>query len=493
MKEIKGEKVLNDDQYKNEIEELKKGDDTARLNENKKRIVPEESKLNKPYEDKLDDKVLSEEFERSQIQKNGNINLNHISLNINLEKITKNEKAITIENNKQQLNQTMNSSINLGQSNLNESIINPKGDQLKSIIYSKPENNFLNSFDFTPKINEFIKMDDILTLSVEVADLTKCYFTLHQPQSRFREDIDDYKTPLAFIIVAKYIESSKTYIYTNSEFINWEKLIVECYLSPGEYHIFAKSYWCQTKNYELIVSTYAENPVGLYNLTKEEYPSNWLEKIMTDIAKKNPDKIYFSREEITTYGINILFNGNNFSGFSVFYYENNSAKGNMVVKINFSKIEGIKFLNIDKKEFIHFIIPPKKSRIIIMQIISLPWHCKLEYDQEMWIEYPVQHLVKKYVQSERVEKKIIEEGLYLYEISHDRGYVLMVDNFSGNYYKCEMQFSKMKNYEIENFSDIKNVNFPSEPKSQKFVNIKGNVKDLEKDFKLKYKQNFVKI
>jgi hypothetical protein len=162
--------------------------------------------------------------------------------------------------------------------------------------------------DASDSFNENFKIDDLLTLCIEVKDSSKCYLTLHQPQLRFKENIKDYKIPLGFIIVAKYFKSSNSYIFRNSEFINWEKLIVECYLSPGEYHIFAKSYWCFPEDYELVVSTYSNNPIRLFKLTNEEYPFNWLENIMTDIAKKNPEKIYFCKNEIDSFASNILFN-----------------------------------------------------------------------------------------------------------------------------------------------------------------------------------------
>ena len=75
----------------------------------------------------------------------------------------------------------------------------------------------------------WLHMENIFTCSFEIKENPSVsYITLHQPMMKDIPDSEktyDMRSPMAYILIAKY-EDGK-YIFAASEFVNWEKLIIE--------------------------------------------------------------------------------------------------------------------------------------------------------------------------------------------------------------------------------------------------------------------------
>ena len=100
--------------------------------------------------------------------------------------------------------------------------------------------------------------------------------------------------------------------------------------------------------------------------------------------------------------------------------------------------------------------------------------------------------MKKHVSNVKLSRIEIEPQLYLSEVKYERGYILIIANNSNSIYKSSFSFSKMKNYIVDKFTDHKNVQVNCNAKSQNYLNIKCNKHDKDPNFKLVYKQKFIK-
>ncbi len=374
-------------------------------------------------------------------------------------------------------------------SNFKKLEYNNINNQDDNLLLKEIEDNLIDS----NKKKIFFKLNNIIAASFIIQKKSKCYITLHQPHHRFIcETIKNYQIPLALIIVVKYNSQTGTYNYVDSEFINWEKLILDCYLSPGEYHIFARCYWTyHPLEHDLVISTYSDQVCELYELKKNEMPSDWLDRILIDIAKSG-NKIYFDKEESTSFYSHIMPDFKYCTGFGCFYFENNSTNGDIIVNLNLTKTVGIKLLNGSYLTSFNLKIPSKSHKIILYQITEVPWVSELKYNQEIWFEYSIDYLVKKYGSNLKLSRIEIEPQLYLSEVKYERGYILIITNNSNSIYKSSFSFSKMKNYIVDKFTDHKNVQVNCNAKSQNYLNIKCNKHDKDPNFKLVYKQKFIK-
>ena len=148
------------------------------------------------------------------------------------------------------------------------------------------------------------------------------------------EIIYDLRSPLAFILIAKYEEGK--YSYVSSEMINWEKLTIEQTFEKGIYHLFAKSYWSLKVDYNLVVSSYSDYINDIADLKIKNIPFDWLSQILSDMGRRTGNRQYPCRNEPSSFTSNILFKNNNFSGFCVFYYENTSKDGLMCINLSFN-------------------------------------------------------------------------------------------------------------------------------------------------------------
>ena len=359
--------------------------------------------------------------------------------------------------------------------------------------------NELNDKLIEPKVNQnHYRLNNIIGSLLIIEKKTNCFVTLHQPENRFNfEMIKNYQVPLAFIIIANYNPETKEYRYINSGFINSEKLILECYLFPGEYHIFAKSYWTfsQPLEHRLVLSTYADNPCDIYQLEIDEISPDWIDKIMIDMARTATSKIICSKLEDTSYYSCIMPDNEITNGFGIFYFENNSLKGQLVVNIIITKSIGIKFLSENNSNLFGFILPPKTSKYLLYQIIGMPWECELKYKQEMWFEYPVQYLTKKFVPQnpEDLPRKEVAPQLYLSEIKYDRGYLIMIVNNCDKDYIANFSFSILKNFVVDNNPNNEKVEKICKSKSYNYFNIKCNKQEVDPEFKMIYESNFTLV
>jgi hypothetical protein len=453
------------------------------------------------------DFYLNESKIQENEMSNDQVDLSHISINLNQQQNYLTEKPLAfseIRLKEVNSNSTINKT-NMEDDHKNFNLIEEKKQSqndnflLKEEFEQKKENtnNILWSDLISKGDTSLIEMDNLVTACIDIPEgRTKCYITLHQPQLRyFREKIKDFKVPLAFIIVAKFIPEKKSYKFLYSEFINWEKLTLECNLTEGEYHIFAKSYWNYSDKCELVLSTYADLPCELYTLNKQEIPHDWLEKITIDIAKKNPKKEIMKMEDVNLLSSNVVFNNNNYSGFGIFYYENSSKKANMIIKLNLRQVIGFKCLNfnLENLDEIKILIEPKNSAYLIFQITLFPWLCKLDYNQEVWFEQPFDFIVDRYNEIGMKNKIIIEEGLSIDCIPHERGYLIIIENQTENKFNGFFTFEDLNDYEIEDHPEVSSVILILGSQSKTYINIKGTRKDLDTNFNLNYKYNFEKI
>ena len=345
-----------------------------------------------------------------------------------------------------------------------------------------------------------IDMQQYMTSFILIKEKTKVTFCLNQPQKRFLEDdnIISYKIPLASIILLKY-ECSKSleekYTHILSEFINWEKIYLEVVLQPGEYHIFSKSIWIYDKPLEIVLSSYAESLVPVYELPKEEIPSTWLEQTLFQICQKKPKKDYFHKIEKDSYCSHTIFEHGNNTGYGIFYYENNSNEGDIKVRLLFKKAEGIRILNCDKiiknnKEEYEMTIPKNSKKGIIIEILTLPWNCQISWTHVLWFEYPVETIVRKNKKSPKTEICQLEPGLVISVIPHEIGYVIHTENKNQCKYLINFVFLDQKNFIIDNdeILDLDNgIEFYLEGKAIHYLNVKSVDKTKETIFKFNKK------
>lgn len=494
-----------------------------------KKLVPCESKyennlnqINQMNQSKhsIDDRIfytndfyLNEYIIQEKETSNDPINLSHISIDLSQQKNYYTEKPKSSENSELRIKQvnsykTTNKNKSEDDVNINCDLSNENKNNKKDNFIFIKDNEAQKDYkreilwsdlnNLNKQIDKYLlDIDQLLLACIDIPEgRTKCYITLHQPQLRYySEKIKDFKVPLAFIIIAKFNPEKKSYKFINSEFINWEKLVLECDLVEGEYHIFAKSYWNYSDAYELVLSTYAEVPCILYKLIKDEIPCDWLEKIMIYIVRKNPKKEIMKTEAVNLLSSNVIFNNNNYCGFSIFYYENSSERANMVINLKFMDIIGFECLNFNLHDIkkLKLIVGCKKSAYLIFRIFLLPWICKLNYVQEIWFEQPYEFIVSRYYEIGLKNQILVQEGIRIDCIPHERGYLLVTENQTDNKYNAFFTFENLNNYEIEDHSEVSSVILILEQKSRKFINIKGTCRDLDPNFILNYKYNFEKI
>jgi hypothetical protein len=352
------------------------------------------------------------------------------------------------------------------------------------------------------KTQTTVNLNEMALALIDISTKTKCYITLHQPEARLNKiKYPEYKAPLAFIIIAKYNYEDGSYSLIQSEFTNWEKIILECDLDEGEYHIFAKSNWDYSIISELVISTYADIPVPLYQLKVEKVAKDWLEKIMIDLACKNPEKeiiveklnLLTDGNENNSFTSNIV-NKNNYTGFHIFYYENNSLISNLVIKLRFTTMEGINLLNYDlngkENNLIYLTLCPEEKTYLLMKMQNEPWLCKLEFEQEAWLEQPIDYLINKFQELNPIKRKTTNDGIIIDEIKYDRGFLLILENKNNTNMKGFLKFSDLNNCTVENYPDSTEIQFILHENEKKIINIKATIKDFNCDENLKYEYTF---
>lgn len=387
--------------------------------------------------------------------------------------------------------------------------------------------NSLFSFDE----RNWIKTENIFTSTFEVLEVidspSVSYITLHQPLISDIPQYDktfDTTSPLAFIIIAKY-ENGK-YFFVSSEMVNWEKLTIAHTFEKGVYHIFAKSYWNFVIDYNLVISSYSDNINEIKELKYEEIPGHWLSQILSNMGQRTGNRQYPCTNEADSFTSNIMFDNNNFSGFFVFYYENASKEGTMNINLYFKNLKGFKIMNLKQllgiqgSEFTeknkennnkifdedfgscNLLIKISKlsSVVVILQITDLPWLSSIDWYHDIWFEYPVEIMinrVRKENNSDRIEMDPL--GLYLYEIEHERGIIVLIENMSSKDFFVKFDITYLKNLELKSSEEFKLFN---EGKSLEFIvkakgiNILhfGIIKSLkENNHKLRYIYNIERL
>jgi hypothetical protein len=315
-------------------------------------------------------------------------------------------------------------------------------------------------------------------------------------------------------MIARYEDDRYTFIC--SEMINWEKLTIEQTFERGVYHIFCKSYWKFPLNYSLVISSYSDYINDIVDLKLEEIPSDWLTQILCDMGSRSDNRIYPSRDEPGSYATNIMFDNNNFSGFCFYYYENSSKDGEMCINLSFKNLKGFRILNLSQilslkgSEFktldgritdqeytdcnLVIRIPSRSSIIVILQVVMLPWLCSINWYQDIWFEYSVEVMIRKIRRKENTD--IVElhpEGLKLYEMDHDRGIIILIENLAFSNFKISFEVTSIKNLELKENEDIlitdankRNFEFQVKSKGMIILNF-GTLRSVrEFPFKLRY-------
>lgn len=327
----------------------------------------------------------------------------------------------------------------------------------------------------------------------------------------------DMRPPLAFIIITK-LESNK-YIFLSSEMVNWDKLTIEQTLEKGEYHIFAKSYWNFQQNYNLVISTYSDSIQEIFPLNRNKIPEDWLSQILTDMGRRSPNREYPCKDEPSSFASNLMFDNNNFSGFCLFYYENTSREGEMCINLNFKTFRGFKILNLEHLlklsggEFIEntrkiqddeygcsnlvFKIPSGTSVVVILQIIDLPWLCSIDWYHDIWFEYSVEVMINKLRKSDSTDKiELDKSGLYLYEMEHERGIIILLENLSNFDKNFIFEITTIKNLtmkvpeEVRMSEDEKKLEFITRSKGITILNFNIVKSPKEIPYKLRYIYKF---
>lgn len=389
------------------------------------------------------------------------------------------------------------------------------------------ENNSMRSHKDESKFiindeRDWIKSQNIFTCYFSIGDIpSRCYITLHQPSMRSlseNELLCDFRPPLAYLIIAKYDENTNSYIFVSSEMVNWEKLTIEQTLEKGEYHIFAKSYWNFSQPFNLIISTYSDSISELNILPLSRIPGDWLSLILSDMGRRSPNREYPCRDEPNSFASNLMFDNNNFSGFCLFYYENCSKDGTMNINLNFKTLKGFKIMNLEHllklqgSEYtsnsgkfsdeegasnLVFKIPSQTSIVVILQIVDLPWLCSIDWYDDIWFDYPVEVMINKMRNSEKTDKIILDKsGLNLYEMEHERGVIILIENLCNVDYKINFEINTLKNLSISVPEDVyksedeKSLEFITKSKGITILNFSIIKSPKEVPYKLRYIYKF---
>lgn len=399
-----------------------------------------------------------------------------------------------------------------------------KNNISKKLMDNNSINNQVNNSEIINNDErDWIKSQNIFTCSFSIGDIpSRCYITLHQPSMRSlseNELICDLRPPLAYIIIAKYQENTNTYIFVSSEMVNWEKLTIEQTLEKGEYHIFAKSYWNYSKPFNLIISTYSDSISELNLLPLSRIPPDWLSLILSDMGRRSPNREYPCRDEPSSFASNLMFDNNNFSGFCMFYYENSSKEGIMNINLNFKTMKGFKIMNLEHllklqgSEYtsssgkfsdedygasnLVFKIPSQTSIVVILQIVDLPWLCSVDWYDDIWFDYPVEVMINKMRNSEQTDKITLNKsGLYLYEMEHERGVIILMENLCNVDYKINFEINTLKNLSITVPEDVyksedeRSLEFITRSKGITILNFSIIKSPKEDPYKLRYIYKF---
>lgn len=367
----------------------------------------------------------------------------------------------------------------------------------------------------------WIKSLDIFACSFSIGDIpSHCYITLHQPSILSFTDFDglsDYRPPLAFFIISKFQDGQYTFI--GSEMVNWEKLTIEVTLEKGEYHVFGKSYWNNKQPYNLVISSYSDSILDLNPLDLNLIPQDWLSQILSNMGIRSPNREYPCYDEPTSFSSNLMFDNNNFSGFCLYYYENASKEGLMSINLNFKKLHGFKILNLEHllklqgSEYsgnlgennedivsanIVFKIPPGTSVVVILQVIELPWLCSLDWYHDIWFEYSVEVMINKMRKADTTDKILLDRnGLYLYEMEHERGIIILIENLTNSDYSFDFEITTLKNLvlnfnsdDIKRSNNEKNLEFITQSKGITILNFSIIKSPKEFPFKIRYIYKF---
>ena len=378
-------------------------------------------------------------------------------------------------------------------------------------------NNSLNTEEsFTVESDTEMNLYSFSTFFLEVQTKTHCYLCLHQPQKRFMtnyhksREIDifsDYKTPIGQMIVVKYDQITHNYKFIGGDFINWEKINLDLKLDPGEYHIYCRSFWKYPNiKCKLVLSTYSDFPLEIYQMKKynknnlayynlyrdKNFPmdSHWLIQTLKQIAIKSRKKDHFSENEKSSYFSYDIFD--NSIGFGMFYYENNSEKGTINAVIQFDNISGVRVLGVTPNNEGEYIlkIPPKSVYVLPLEILDLPWDSSISWSHLKWFEYEVDYMVRNFLDSSLCEKQEYENGNIVYsKITHQRGFIIHIENTARNDYNCSLNFEELKNLGVEDNNFKKNrMIFRITRKSAYYFQIKWMRKNF--DCKLKIEKKF---
>jgi len=418
---------------------------------------------------------------------------------------------------KNSINKLMKNNTNQDQ-NQNQKNNNSNSNNNNSQYHNNSNNSKTNSSKVITDERQWINSENIFCAQFEIGEIQSLtYISLHQPSTRLllesEKQNSDLRAPLGFLLIAKYEDDKYTFIC--SEMINWEKLTIEQTFEKGIYHIFAKSYWKFNTKYSLVISSYSDYINDIIELKYEEIPADWLTQILADMGCRTENRLYPSRDEPCSFASNIMFDNNNFSGFCLFYYENTSKNGDMCINLSFKNLKGFKILNLPQilslngsefKNFngkisdidygncnLVFKIPKNSSMVVILQVLIVPWLCSINWYQDIWFEYSVEVMLAKMRRKENTDIIELDTDLKLYEMEHDRGVIILIENLASANYKIFFEATSLKNLELKENEDVlvtdvnkRNLEFIVKSKGIVILNygIQRSVKEFP--YKLRY-------
>ncbi len=241
-----------------------------------------------------------------------------------------------------------------------------------------------------------LSQDVMTALKINIAVETDITISMHQRSDRLYHKVDNYQTPMARLIVAKYTPGkAKAYEFIGSDSGADDKLHVSERLQPGEYHIFANNSWNYSQKNKYVISTYA-SPVHktesdiethIQKLPSSYIPDDYLIQILSDYCNKK-----CKTNTLTTNSTYENSVEDNDTGFFMLKFNNNSDNEYLCVNFSyqaddscqlFSKALSKDLVSEDlgnglRSDKIVITMEPGKSNMIVMKLEKQVWKCKFD-------------------------------------------------------------------------------------------------------------------
>ena len=336
---------------------------------------------------------------------------------------------------------------------------------------SKYEKNFIyNSYKINKKDIKNETSAFIIKISNENTKNSLIYFTLHQKYKRIYNK--KKKNVIANLIISKIENSEEMKIDKNYENLNEfeldpSKIVLQTYccgnnnksvncdaeFENGYYLIISEIHFYDYNDYltSFILSSYSDKQTKI-QLKRIKYFSSQnclLEKSLISIAQTKCERDLYDDKSYKV----ISFN-NNDSGYGIIYIHNQKTESSIEMNIRFTDFTNLKALNFSFDKDLHLEIPPLKFKLLYFR--KLKMRCSFKFKLIENFVFPINNL--KLSIKEKGEKKELQLSkanckVFIYTLTHSRGYLLMVENLNKKTFSGTFKFSKLENLSC---SEIKN-------------------------------------